>query len=52
MRALGLLPPSAPQGVNGVGSRRRSAIQAIDLPSDGGTNLGCLFRRIRQRDGL
>jgi hypothetical protein len=24
----------------GVGSRRRSASQAIDLPSDGGVNLG------------
>jgi 2-dehydropantoate 2-reductase len=27
----------------GVGSRRRSASQAIDLPSDGGGNLGRLF---------
>jgi hypothetical protein len=27
----------------GVGSRRRSASQAIDLPSDGGVNLGRLF---------
>src|SRR5712671_5409793 len=27
----------------GVGSRRRSASQAIDLPSDGGDNLGRLF---------
>ena len=27
----------------GVGSRRRSASQAIDLPSDGGVNFGRLF---------
>ena len=27
----------------GVGSRRRSASQAIDLPGDGGVNLGRLF---------
>jgi hypothetical protein len=27
----------------GVGSRRRSASQANDLPSDGGVNLGRLF---------
>jgi hypothetical protein len=27
----------------GVGSRRRSANQVIDLPSDGGGNLGRLF---------
>jgi hypothetical protein len=27
----------------GVGSRRRSASQAIDLSSDGGVNLGGLF---------
>ena len=27
----------------GVGSRRRSASQAINLPSDGGINLGDLF---------
>src|SRR6267142_3713356 len=27
----------------GMGSRRRSASQAIDLPSDGGGNLGRLF---------
>ena len=27
----------------GVGSRRRSASQAIDLPSDGGVNLERLF---------
>jgi hypothetical protein len=30
----------------GVGSRRRSASQAIDLPSDGGVNLGRLFTAI------
>src|SRR5450756_1318594 len=29
----------------GVGPRRRSASQAIDLKSNGGVNLGCLFTR-------
>jgi hypothetical protein len=32
-----------PRLLIGVGSRRRSASQAIDLPSDGGGNLGRLF---------
>jgi hypothetical protein len=33
----------------GVGSRRRSAGQSIDLPSDGGVNLGRLFTMMNSR---
>jgi hypothetical protein len=38
---------ASPAALIGVGSRRRSASQAIDLPSDGGNKLGRLFRQHR-----
>jgi hypothetical protein len=42
-RAMSIFEGFRDRVLIGVGSRRRSAAQAIDLPSDGGGNLGRLF---------